>query len=59
MVKESLAPLTRWNIGSDVYYVAVSNDGTRVVYSSKEGHMRVWDVNTGSPIIGLLGGHTQ
>ncbi|KAI0026732.1 quinon protein alcohol dehydrogenase-like superfamily, partial [Vararia minispora EC-137] len=50
--------LTRIDVGSSVNAVAFSPDGTRVVSSSDDHSVRIWDASTGQQVQ-MLGGHTS
>ena len=45
-------------VGSVVYSVACSPDGSRIVSGSDDGTVRVWDAVSGECVLGPLEGHT-
>ncbi|KAH7905105.1 WD40-repeat-containing domain protein [Hygrophoropsis aurantiaca] len=47
-----------FQVGEDVYCLAFSRDGTRLVAGSREGNVRVFDVATGKLVLGPVKSHT-
>ena len=50
--------LVKINVGSDVYSVAFSTDGTCIVSGSLDNSVQVWDASTGKEL-NVLNGHTD
>ncbi|KAG8704636.1 hypothetical protein FRC08_002124, partial [Ceratobasidium sp. 394] len=56
--KEWTRCLRRISVPSEVWSVAVSSDSHRIVSGSNDGTVRIWDAETGDPVLEPLKGHT-
>ncbi|CUA76602.1 F-box/WD repeat-containing protein sel-10 [Rhizoctonia solani] len=56
--RREAAALATWNLGSEVYSVAYSLDGTRVVAGCEDRTVRIMSAHDGRPLLDPLQGHT-
>ncbi|CUA74375.1 WD repeat, SAM and U-box domain-containing protein 1 [Danio rerio] [Rhizoctonia solani] len=56
--REAAAPAT-WNLGTEVYSIAYSPDGTRVAAGCHDRTVRILNAHDGAPLIDPLRGHTN
>ncbi|KEP48259.1 vegetative incompatibility protein HET-E-1 [Rhizoctonia solani 123E] len=59
MERRESAALATWNIGSSVYSVAYSPDGTRVAVGCFDNTVRILNAHDGTLLLGPLQGHTH
>ncbi|KAJ1305430.1 hypothetical protein OPQ81_000440 [Rhizoctonia solani] len=53
MEHREAAALATWNMGSEIFSVAYSPDGTRVAVGTEDGAVRILDAHTGTQILSL------
>ncbi|CAE6483314.1 unnamed protein product [Rhizoctonia solani] len=59
MERREAASLATWNIGSRIYSVAYSPDGTRVAVGCDDHSVRILNAHDGTPLFDPLRGHTN
>ncbi|CUA76118.1 Lissencephaly-1 homolog [Drosophila mojavensis] [Rhizoctonia solani] len=57
--RREAAALATWNLGSYVYSIAYSPDGTRVVAGCYDHTVRIMNAHDGTPLLDPLQGHTD
>ncbi|CUA76106.1 WD repeat-containing protein on Y chromosome [Rhizoctonia solani] len=56
--RREVAALASWNLGSPVFSIAYSPDGTRVVAGCNDHTVRIMNAHDGTPLLDPLQGHT-
>ncbi|KAG8709756.1 hypothetical protein FRC11_005233, partial [Ceratobasidium sp. 423] len=59
MERRESAALATWNIGSIIWSVAYSPDGTRVAVGCHDGTVRILNAHDGTPLVDPFQGHTR